>query len=330
MFTDRKISRRTFLKTGVVVGAGVYGLSYLSAVKRRPALKKRKEHALKAGLVVAHGDVSDNAGEPAIVKEMVRRALNALGGMDKLISRGNRVIIKPNIAWNQKPEFAANTNPYVVAALVELCREAGASVVKVMDHTCSANPETSYENSGIAAAARQAGAEVRYLNKNRFRDFTIPDGKVLKSWRFYEEMVYANEVDVLINVPVAKQHGTSRLSMGLKNVFGMIGGDRGSLHTDIHPKIADLNTFVKIDLTVLDAFRILKNHGPTGGRLDDVDNSTERARRIIVSTDPVAADAYGATLFGMQPKEVGYIKESHACGLGETDFRLHGFEEIHV
>ncbi len=330
MFTDRKISRRTFLKTGVAVGAGVYGLSYLSAVKRRPALKKHKEHALKPGLVVVHGDVSDNAGEPAIVKEMVRRALNALGGMDKLISKGNRVIIKPNIAWNQKPEFAANTNPYVVAALVELCREVGASVVKVMDHTCSVNPETSYENSGIAAAARQAGAEVRYLNKNRFRDFTIPDGKVLKSWRFYEEMVYANEVDVLINVPVAKQHGTSRLSMGLKNVFGMIGGDRGSLHTDIHPKIADLNTFVKIDLTVLDAFRILKNHGPTGGRLDDVDNSTERARRIIVSTDPVAADAYGAILFGMQPKDVGYIRESHSCGLGETDFRLHGFEEIRV
>ncbi len=327
---DNKISRRTFLKTGIAVGAGIYGLSYLGTLKRKPAIKKLKEHQLKPGLVVAHGNVSDTLDEPTIIKEMVRCALNALGGMDKLISKGDRVIIKPNIAWNQRPEFAANTNPYVVAALIELCREAGASRVKVMDHTCSANPETSYENSGIATTARQAGAEVSYIDKSRFRDFTIANGKVLKSWPFYEEMVYANEVDVLINVPIAKQHGTSRLSMGLKNVFGMIGGDRGSLHTDIHPKIADLNKFVKIDLTVLDAFRILKNHGPTGGRLDDVDSSTEHARRIIVSTDPVAADAYGATLFGMQPKEVGYIRESHEQGLGEIDYRLKGFEEIHV
>ncbi|HHT9136391.1 MAG TPA: DUF362 domain-containing protein [Candidatus Wunengus sp. YC60] len=327
---DNNISRRTFLKTGIAVGAGFYGLSYLGTLKRRPALKKLKEHTLKPGLVVAHGNVSGTADEPAIIKEMVRRALNAMGGMDKLVSKGNRVIIKPNIAWNQKPEFAANTNPYVVAALVELCREAGASIIKVMDHTCSANPEPSYENSGIAAAARKADAAVVYINKSRFNDFAIPDGKILKSWSFYEEMVYANEVDVLINVPIAKQHGTSRLSMGLKNVFGMIGGDRGSLHTDIHPKIADLNKFVKIDLTVLDAFRILKNHGPTGGRLDDVDNSPERARRIIVSTDPVAADAYGATLFGIQPKDVGYIRESSEQGLGEIDFRLRGFEEIHV
>ena len=134
-----KISRRAFLKTGIAVGAGIYGLSYVSTLKRMPALKKLKEHRLKPGLVVAHGNVSDTLDEPAIIKEMVRRALNALGGMDKLISKGNRVIIKPNIAWNQKPEFAANTNPSMVAALVELCREAGASVVKVMDHTCSRN-----------------------------------------------------------------------------------------------------------------------------------------------------------------------------------------------
>lgn len=330
MYRQDKISRRAFLKTGIAVGAGFYGLSYFGNMKKRPPFKKHKEHQLKPGLVVVHGNVSNHTDEQVIIKEMVQRALNALGGMNKLVSKGNRVIIKPNIAWNQKPEFAANTNPYVVAALVELCREAGAGVVKVMDHTCSINPEPSYNNSGIAAAARQAGAEVTYLNKNRFTDFTIHDGKIVKSWSFYEEMVYANEVDILINVPIAKQHGTSRLSMGLKNVFGMIGGDRGSLHADIHPKIADLNKFVKIDLTVLDAFRILKNHGPTGGRLDDVDNSSDHARRIIVSTDPVAADAYGATLFGTQPGDVGYIRESHEQGLGEIDYRLNGFEEINT
>ena len=317
-----------FLKTGLAVGAGVYGLSYLSSIKEKPAVKARKDHRLRPGLAIVHGNVFDPADEPVVVKEMVRRAILSLGGMDKLVSRGNKVVIKPNIAWNQRPEFAANTNPFVVAALVELCLEAGASMVKVMDNTCSVNPAPSYENSGIAAAALQAGAKVVYLDRGGFRDFSIPGGKVLKSWTFYEDMVYSNKVDVLINVPIAKQHGTSRLSMGLKNVFGMIGGDRGSLHTNIHPKIADLNSFLKVDLTVLDAFRILKNHGPTGGRLDDVDNSEERARRIVAGIDPVAVDAYGATLFGIPPGEVGYIRESYEQRLGEIDYRLKGIEEI--
>lgn len=329
-YFDKNISRRAFLKASIAAGAGIYGLSYLGTMKEAPSIKKHKKHRLKPGLVVARGNVLDPAGEPLIIKEMVRRAVNALGGMDKLISKGDRVIIKPNIAWNQRPEFAANTNPHVVTALVELCREAGAGRIRVMDHTCSANPEPSYVNSGISAAALQAGAQMVYLNKNRFQDFPIPGGRVLKSWTFYEEMVHTREVDVLINVPIAKQHGTSRLSMGLKNVFGMIGGDRGSLHTDIHTKIADLNTFVTVDLTVLDAFRILKKHGPTGGRLDDVDNSPEHARRIIVSTDPVAVDAYGATLFGIQPEDVGYIRLSHEQGLGEIDYRIKGIEEIQV
>lgn len=330
MNVNNNISRRTFLKTGLAVGAGLYGLSYLSSIREKPAIKQHKEHGMKQGLVVVHGNVFDPADEPSIVKEMVRRAIRALGGIDKLVSRGNKVVIKPNIAWNQRPEFAANTNPYVVAALVELCLEAGAGIVKVMDNTCSVNPAPSYENSGIAAAARQAGAGVVYLNRGGFYEFAIPGGKVLKSWTFYEDMVYSNKVDVLINVPIAKQHGTSRLSMGLKNVFGMIGGDRGSLHTNIHPKIADLNTFLKVDLTVLDAFRTLKNHGPTGGRLDDVDNSTERARRIVAGIDPVAVDAYGATLFGIPPNEVGYIRESHEQKLGEIDYRLKGIEEITI
>jgi uncharacterized protein (DUF362 family) len=100
------------------------------------------------------------------------------GGIDKLVNKGDKVIIKPNIAWNQRPEFAANTNPFVVAALVELCREAGARRVRVMDNTCFANPEPSYLNSGIADAARRAGADVPYLNKFVKIDLTVLDAFV--------------------------------------------------------------------------------------------------------------------------------------------------------
>lgn len=336
--TSESISRRTFLKVGLAAGAGLYGLKYLSSRPKKVPLKSLKANNLKKGLVVAHapptfsspprGEGRVGGDESTAIKESVRKAINALGGMDKLVSKGDRVVIKPNIAWNQKPEFAANTNPYVVAALTELCVESGAGRVRVLDHTCSSNPRPSYESSGIADAAKKAGAEVLYVNKALFRDLPIPDGKALRSWSFYEDVISADKVDVLINVPIAKHHSTSRLTMGLKNVLGMVGRDRGALHKDIHPKIADLNRVVKVDLTVLDAFRILRNHGPTGGRLEDVDNSPEHARRIVVSTDPVAVDAYGATLFGLSANDIGFIKEAHSAGLGELNFKLKGFEEI--
>ena len=325
------ISRRTFLKTGVAIGAGLYGLSYLGSIERPKPLKKLKENALKKSMIVVHGDVAESdMNEAPVIKEMVRRGIRALGNIEKLVSRGDRVVIKPNIAWGRKPEFAVNTNPYVIAALIELCLEAGARAVKVLDHTCSTNPRPSYMMSGIETASQEAGADVRFINNSFFTDVEIPDGKVLPSWPFYEELIYQDELDVLINVPIAKQHSTSRLSMALKNTFGMVGGNRGLLHKDIHPKIADLNKVVKVDLTVLDAFRTLKRNGPTGGRLEDVDNSFENARRIVISTDPVAVDSYGATLFGLKGEDIGFIQESHDAGLGDIDFYSKGFEEITV
>jgi uncharacterized protein (DUF362 family) len=324
------ISRRTFLKAGIAVGTGLYGLSYLSSFERPRSLKTLKGNSLKKGLVVVHGDVDERNDERSVIKEMVNRGITAIGGMDKLVSRGDNVVIKPNIAWDRRPEYAVNTNPFVVAALVGMCLEAGANRVKVIDHTCASNPDTSYTNSGIEKAAKEAGAEVRFVNRELFRDIKIPDGKVLDSWKYYEELIYQDETDVLINVPIAKQHSASRLSMALKNTLGMVGGNRGSLHKDIHPKIADLNKVVKVDLTILDAFRTLRRHGPTGGRLEDVDNNFETARRLVFCVDPVAVDSYGATLFGYQGMDIGYIRESYEAGLGEIDFTLRGFEEITV
>ena len=324
------ISRRTFLKAGIAVGTGLYGLSYLSSFERPRSLKTLKGNSLKKGLVVVHGDVDERNDERSVIKEMVNRGITAIGGMDKLVSRGDNVVIKPNIAWDRRPEYAVNTNPFVVAALVGICLEAGANRVKVIDHTCASNPDTSYTNSGIEKAAKEAGAAVRFVNRELFRDIKIPDGKVLDSWKYYEELIYQDETDVLINVPIAKQHSASRLSMALKNTLGMVGGNRGSLHKDIHPKIADLNKVVKVDLTILDAFRTLRRHGPTGGRLEDVDNNFESARRLVFCVDPVAVDSYGATLFGYQGGDIGYIRESYEAGLGEIDFKQRGFEEITV
>ena len=146
------ISRRTFLRAGIAVGTGLYGLSYLSSFERPRPLKTFKENHLKKVMVVVHGDVDERNDENSVIKEMVNRGIKAIDGMDKLISRGDNVVIKPNIAWDRRPEYAVNTNPFVVAALVGMCLEVGANRVKVLDHTCALNPDTSYTNSGIEKA----------------------------------------------------------------------------------------------------------------------------------------------------------------------------------
>ncbi len=314
----QRLSRRALLKLGLAAGAGLAGLEFLRGRKAPPAVKGLRPTTLKPGVFVARGE------DPAA---LTRAALGAAGGMAGLVGRGDVVVIKPNMAWDRPPEMAANTNPEVVAELVRLCRAAGAGAVKVFDRTLAANPAPAYARSGIAAAARAAGAEVRPVRPDAFRSVPIPGGKSLASWTFYAE---ALECDVLINVAIAKQHSASLLSLALKNTFGVLGGDRGLLHQDLHVRIADVNRVVKADLTVLDAYRVLRRHGPTGGRLEDVDNSREGARRVIVSRDPVAADAYGASLFAYRPEQVGFIREAHAAGLGELDFRALGLQEMEV
>jgi len=316
------ISRRTFLIGGAIVGAGLYGLRLLGSRKKTLRIRKGKPNQLAKGLVVVHGE------DP---KAMTYKAIEQLGGMDKLVSKGDVVVIKPNMSWADRgPEYATNTNPQVVAALVEMCLAAGASKVKVFDYTISPNPAPAYEGSGVKPAAEKAGAEVPYVDTSRFIELPIPDGKRLKSWAFYEEAVLEDECDVLINVPATKHHGTSRLSMGLKNVFGLVGNERGHLHQGIHTNIADLHRVIKVDLTVLDAFRILLRNGPYGGRLSDVSNSPENARRVVASVDPVAVDSYGATLYGLKGEDIGFIRESHLAGHGEIDFKKNGFEEFSV
>lgn len=319
MEKDDKLTRREFIQWALTAGAVLGGLGYLTKRKRKPRLKKFKPNSLRDGVAVAYGE------DPALMTE---RAVAALGGMSALVSPDDVVVIKPNIAWDRAPEFCATTNPEVVASLVRMCRRAGAKLVKVFDFPPTRNPSLPYKTSGIAESAERAGAVVKFVDPNRFVTLQIPDGYALSEWDFYAEAVLEDEVDVLINVPVAKHHGTSRLTLALKNIFGIVDRDRGDLHRSIHEKIVDLNRVVRVDLTVLDAYRVLRRNGPTGGRLEDVDNSPEGARRIIVSKDPVAVDACGATLFGIGPKEIGFIRLAEEAGLGSSDFKARGFYEV--
>ncbi len=253
-------------------------------------------------------DIALIQGEsPALI---TKEALAALGGMQRFISRGDIVVVKPNIGWDRTPEQAACTNPEVVQALVELCFDAGAKEVKVMDNPCNPARRT-YVRSGIQKAAKSAGADVPLPNDHRLKKLPL-HGDILKEWEVYTDFV---EADKIINVPIAKTHSLSRLTLGMKNWLGALGGNRNQLHQDIDHAMIDLAAFFKPVLTVMDGYRILLRNGPQGGRLSDV----QLHKTVAAGVDYVALDAVGASFFGIKPEEIRFLQIAKEKGRGEID-----------
>jgi len=242
----------------------------------------------------------------AITKE----ALLALGGMKRFVSKGDKVMIKPNIGWDRTPELAATTNPEVIRTLVELSFEAGAKEVTVMDNTTN-QAQRCYARSGIAEAAKAAGAKVPFVNEYRLKKMALK-GEWLKEWEVFTDFV---ETDKLINVPIAKHHSLCRLTIGMKNWLGAIGGPRNQLHQRLDEGMVDLAAFFKPQLTVLDAYRILTRNGPQGGRTSDV----RLQKTVVASIDPVAADTVAAGFFEIRPEELAYLGFAQKRGLGQTN-----------
>jgi uncharacterized protein (DUF362 family) len=260
------------------------------------------------------------SGEP---EAMVRRAIAALGGMERFVPRDANVIVKPNICVAYHTyEYAATTNPWVVGAIVKMCLEAGARSVRVMDYPFGGSAEEAYQISGVAEQVKAAGGEMVVMSRLKFVLTEIPDAKSLKQSRIYDEALKA---DVLINVPIAKDHALARLTLGMKNLMGLIW-DRPAIHGDMGERLADLTSIIRPKLTVVDAVRILTANGPTGGNLDDV----KQLNTIIASPDIVAADSYAATLFDMQPEKLPYIVAGTQRGLGRSDLKNLRIEEINV
>lgn len=267
-----------------------------------------------AYMAVAHGP------DPAAI---TRAAIDALGGMASFVTSGFDVIIKPNICTDyHPPEYASTTNPIVVATLVSMCLEAGAKRVRVMDSPFGGTPQSAYAISGIADAVEAAGGEMHIMSQPKYTQVEIPHGKDLTSVEIYPDIL---ETDLLINVPIAKHHGSTRLTLGGKNLMGVIL-DRNLMHSNLTQRIADLSSRVRPALTVVDAVRILTNHGPTGGDLADV----QQKDTIIASRDIVAADAYATTLFGLTGEDIGYIQASADMGLGTLDLSSINIQEINL
>jgi uncharacterized protein (DUF362 family) len=227
--------------------------------------------------------------------------------MERFVGRGETVLVKPNMAWDRTPEQGANTHPEVVAEVVRQCRAAGARRVVVAENPVH-DAERVAERSGIRAAARAAGAELVLPAASGFT-WTALGGSVLASWDVLSVLL---DADRLVNVPVVKHHSLSRLTCGLKNHMGLIGGSRGRLHQDIHAALLDLGSAFRPTLTVVDATRVMRRNGPTGGRLEDV----EAVNAVAAGTDPVACDAWAARQLGLDPAEVGHVVLADGRGLG--------------
>lgn len=239
------------------------------------------------------------------------KAVEAMGGMSKFVKPGNTVLVKPNMGWDRNPEQAGNTNPEVVAALIDMCYKAGAKRVNVFDVPCN-DEKRVHENSGIAAAARKSGANVTLVNHWNVAAAHFSYESPMEGWPILRDAI---DCDVLINVPVLKHHSLALLTLSMKNLMGICSGDRGKMHVDIGRKLVDLTDFMSPDLTVIDATRVLMRHGPSGGDLGDV----VRMDTIIVATDPTLADAYAATLVGRDPMSIPNIEVAVKRGFGNAD-----------
>jgi uncharacterized protein (DUF362 family) len=247
---------------------------------------------------------------------LVESVLKPLGGMAAFVKEGDRVVVKPNIGWERMPEQAANTHPDVVKAVVQQCLDAGAKRVLVFDRTCN-DARRCYAKSGIKAAVESIGdskVQCVFQDQKKFIPVKIEKGKSITEFAFYKDAL-ETDCDCYINVPIAKHHVLATLTLGLKNVMGVIGGNRGLIHNDIGPRIADLNLVVRPKLTIIDATRILLRNGPTGGKLEDV----KVLDTLMASVDPVAIDAYATTLFGKKPEDVSSTVAAAKLGLGEID-----------
>lgn len=283
--------------------------------ERQRGERQVRDYRVKAGPPTTMA-IAKSSTDPA---ELVRRAVQALGGMKQFISRGDIVAIKPNIGWDRMPIHAANTNPLVVAEVVRLAFDAGAKEVVVTDASCN-EPNRCFQRSGIWRATHALGATVILPSAHRFREMRLR-GDVLDAWPIYTPLVNADKV---INVPVAKHHNLARYTGAMKNWYGVLGGRRNRLHQNIDVSIADLATFMRPTLTILDATRVLMRNGPQGGNMDDARD----VNQVIAGIDQVACDAYGATLIGEKAENIRYLKLAAERNIGNPNWQAAAHVEV--
>lgn len=302
------MNRREFIKLAAYAGMGTLLLPGCGAQVSEPAPagpKKRRDSggAMAKDLIVVQGS------DP---EEMLKRGMRALGGIQTFVKPGDKVVLKPNFSVPMLPEQACTTNPVLVASLVKLCLEAGAQEVKVIDHTLT-NPVICLEKTGMKASVSAAGGKVYTLNDDPKRFFTPVkiNGKALAKTDYSLDALAA---DVFINMPILKHHYITNVTLGLKNLMGLVW-NRYDFHvSDLDRCIAELAAFMKPSLTIMDAIRGITDNGPRGP------GPIKEYNQVVFGVDPVAVDAYGAALFGVKPAEIRHFCHAAEMGVGRIDW----------
>jgi uncharacterized protein (DUF362 family) len=319
---NQELSRRDFLKrlgyaSALTLAAGGLGLALYDSKGPTPAEGQK--------VLTGLGDYTPRAlvsGSPkmAIVRGtdravMFERGIEALGGMKSFIQKGDRVLVKVNAAFATPASLGATTNPEILAAVVSLCFKAGAAQVMVTDNPIN-NPASCFQISGLADAARATGAQVILPSASLFSPLSLPGGRLIENWPVLAG-VFTGITKVIVVSPV-KDHQRARASMTLKNLYGFLGGRRNVFHQDINGIITELSLLLKPTLCVLDGTVSMISNGPTGGSLSDLKDTGT----MVISTDPVAADAVGVELLGRSLADVPYILMAQEAGAGQADYRL--------
>jgi uncharacterized protein (DUF362 family) len=306
------MKRRDFIKKSA--GAGIVAGAALS-LGGYDSLWASTTTANKYDLVAIMG------GEPDAMFDL---GIMELGGMGAFVKKGQKVLIKPNIGWDVVPDLGANTNPLLVKRIIKHCFDAGAREVYVFDHTCD-NWVNCYKNSGIEKAAKSAGAKVVPANsENYFQSIDIPGGVKLQKAKVHELLL---ETDVFINVPVLKNHNSTRMTCCLKNNMGVVW-DRGYWHSnDLNQCIADYALYErKPSLNIIDAYNVMVKHGPQGVSKEDI----VQMKSQILTTDWVAGDTAAAKLLGVDVEKVEYIPIAHKMGLGTMNLESLNIKKIKI
>ena len=318
MCPEKPLSRREFLGRTAKAGATLLTAGAIAYATHAPDPPEPASDALAASGLP---DFSiPEAGKRMCIARGVDRtrtlqlALQALGGIETFIRKGDRVLIKVNAAFASPPLLSATTHPELVSELTRLCLNAGAAAVQVTDNPIN-DPASCFALTGIGQAARGAGAEVILPEERYFRPLTLKDARLIQNWPVLLRPVAG--ATKLIGLAPVKDHHRSGASMVMKNWYGLLGGRRNIFHQDIQTVIAELARMVKPTLVVLDGTMTMMTNGPTGGSLSDL----KETRTLIVATDQVAADAFGATLLDKTAADLPFIAKAEALGAGTADYR---------
>jgi uncharacterized protein (DUF362 family) len=310
-------NRRQFLarlaKAGISITAAC-AAGFWFHDSKGPTLSKNKQ----SNLILPDFSIDAPGQKMSIVRgedraAALRLALKSLGGIETFIKKGDRVLLKVNAAFASPAMLSATTHPAIITEMTQLCFRAGAASVVVTDNPIN-DPASCFTLTGIADAARSAGARVLLPRADLFRPMTVKDAKLIRNW----PVLYKPFTDItkVIGMAPLKDHHRSGASMIMKNWYGLLGGRRNIFHQDIHGIIMELAMMVKPSLVILDATTSMMTNGPTGGSLADLKNTNT----MIVSTDQVAADAFGASLLGRSLDELPFIGKAEAVGIGTADY----------